>query len=203
MQTMARINIGVSGHRLLPHAKTEACVRVELLRIREAYPDARFRIVASLAAGADRLVVTSAMELLDATLVAVLPMPAKEFKKDFADAQSVRDLKGLLKSAERVIEAPILTSGTAWRRYTDERNHQYAWATAYVAHNADILIALWDGRPARGTGGTAYAVEWFRWGRTPREYAMSRSRLKRGLDKRQLIHINTATLAVRRSKCSA
>lgn len=172
------------------------------MRIKEAYPGARFRMVASLAEGADRLVVTSAMELLDATLVAVLPMPAKEFKNDLADAQSLRSLKGLLKSAERVVEAPILSSGTAWRRYTEERNHQYAWATAYVARNADILVALWDGRPARGTGGTAYAVEWFRRGWTPRTYAISRNTLKRGLDERRLIHINTVTLAVRRSKCS-
>ena len=101
-----------------------------------------------------------------------------------------------------MIEAPLLSQGPAWRSRSEARNQQYAWASAYVAQNSGVLFALWDGEPARGVGGTAYAVDWFLAGRTPRRYAMSRARLRRGpaAVQRRLIHVNPETLAVRRRK---
>jgi hypothetical protein len=101
-----------------------------------------------------------------------------------------------------VIEAPILSKGRKWRAYTEERNHQYAWGGAFVAKNADVLFAVWDGEPARGTGGTAHVVDWFLAGRTPRRYAMSRVRMrpKASPYRAKLIHVNPKTLSVRRRR---
>lgn len=200
---MTRVILGVTGHRLLAQAGTEACVQQELLALKRFEPGVRFRVVTSLAEGADRLIAKAACETLGADLIAVLPMPAAAFENDFESERSVRDFRNLLRSAAKVVVAPMLSTGRAWRSSGEERNHQYAWATAYVARSADILIALWDGKPARGTGGTAYAVDWFRRGTTPRAYAMSRYTNRTRARKRRLIHINSIALAVRRSRYPA
>jgi hypothetical protein len=146
-----------------------------------------------------------ARQILGARIVVVLPMPENAYAKDFKTARSRQEFRALLETADRVVEAPLLSEGRAWRSRSEERNHQYAWASAYVAKNADVLFALWDGEPARGTGGTAYAVEWFLAGRTPRRYRMSRARLRRGKSAhaRRLIHVNTRTSVVRRRRAAS
>ena len=40
------------------------------------------------------------------------------------------------------------------------RTHRYACAGAYIVKHCDVLIALWDGQPARGLGGTGQLVDW-------------------------------------------
>ena len=131
-------------------------------------------------------------------------MPGEAYETDFKSARSRSEFRALLETADRVVEAPLLSAGRAWRSRSEARNHQYAWASAYVAKNSDVLFALWDGEPARGTGGTAYVVDWFLAGRTPRRYAMSRARLRRGKSAhaRKLIHVNTRTSVVRRRRAA-
>ena len=196
--------LGVTGHRHIARRTRElaALVQANLEAIAAANPEASFTVLSALAEGADRLVVRLARRILGARLVAVLPMPAVAYEKDFSSARSRREFRALIETADRVIEAPILSGGRAWRTRSEARNHQYAWASAYVAKNADILFALWDGEPARGTGGTAYVVDWFLAGRTPRRYRMSRAQLRWGKSAhtRRLIHVNTRTSVVRRRR---
>lgn len=196
--------LAVTGHRDLGRRKKKvaALVRSELERIARANPDTPVVVVSSLAEGADRLVARLAKEVLGARIVAALPMPASAYEKDFASAASRREFHSLLKSADVMIEGPILSKGRTWRTRSEERNHQYAWGGAYVAKNADVLFALWDGEQARGTGGTACVVDWFRERRTPRRYGMSRWRLRRGPSAypAKLIHVNPQSLAVQRKR---
>ena len=42
------------------------------------------------------------------------------------------------------------------------RTEAYAQAGQYIVDNCDLLIALWDGKPAAGQGGTAEIVEYAR-----------------------------------------
>lgn len=199
--------LGVTGHRHLHAGRQElaALVRADLEAIAARHPGASFTLLSALAEGADRLVVRLARRILSARLVVVLPMPEDAYAKDFTAARSRQEFRALLETADRVVEAPLLSTGRAWRSRSEARNHQYAWASAYVAKNADVLFALWDGEPARGTGGTAYAVEWFLAGRTPRRYAMSRARLRSGKSAhaRRLIHVNTRTSVVRRRRAAS
>src|SRR5262245_23806310 len=128
--------LGVTGHRRLAR-QMQALVRADLQAIAARYPDANFTVLSALAEGADRLVVHLARKILGGRLVAVLPMPAEAFEKDFASARSRSEFRALLETADRVIEAPILSEGRTWRSQSEARNHQYAWASAYVAKNAD------------------------------------------------------------------
>src|SRR5437763_792596 len=49
----------------------------------------------------------------------------------------------------------------------ETRAEAYEQAGQYVVERCDVLIALWDGQPPRGKGGTAEIVEWARERRVP------------------------------------
>ncbi len=49
----------------------------------------------------------------------------------------------------------------------EERKRAYERVGRHVADHCDVLIAVWDGRPSRGRGGTAEIVEYARRKRLP------------------------------------
>jgi hypothetical protein len=195
---------GVTGHRNLAgdDARLTTLVRDEMRRAQtELASPARTAdtVVSPLAEGADRLVARVGLEL-GMRLVVPLPMPVDAYAMDFGGEASTIEFKALLAKATSVIEAPLLSEGDAWRRYTEERNHQYAWVGAYLVATCDVLIALWDGKPARGTGGTGTVVEWFVTGVLPPTYHMQPKRLAPGRvsPAMRLVHIVPETFEVRR-----
>ena len=82
-------------------------------------------------------------------LWAVLPLPEKEYLKDFTTPLSKREFSDLLWKAERVIPMPI----------TKNREDGYVAAGRYVVQNSDLLVAIWDGNPAQGRAGTAEVIQ--------------------------------------------
>jgi hypothetical protein len=169
--------VGVTGHRNIASgdAKIAALVRKELRRISRTHKDAPLVILSGLAEGADRLVAEVARKDFGAELWAILPLPAPLYVKDFAKHASVKDYERLKAASRRVIEAPLMASRRAVSRYGESRNHQYAWIGAFIAKRAHVLLAIWDGAPARGTGGTAQVVDWFLSERVPGAYAISKA----------------------------
>ncbi len=169
--------VGVTGHRNIASgdAKIAALVRKELRRISRAHKGAPLVILSGLAEGADRLVAAVAREDLGAQLWAILPLPDALYVQDFAKRSSVKDYERLKAGAQRVIAAPLMASRRAVARYGEPRNHQYAWIGAFIAKRAHALLALWDGAPARGTGGTADVVDWFLSQRVPGAYGISKA----------------------------
>lgn len=146
--------IGVTGHRqIAPEciAAVEAAVISLLDGLRAGAPHAPFLLLTGLAEGADRLVARIAVERFGAELVAVLPRPAADYRRDFATAESKAEFDRLLASAKRVVEPPA-DAGHA--NATDG----YLWAGNWTALHSHLLIALWDGAKARGNGGTADVV---------------------------------------------
>jgi hypothetical protein len=199
--------IAVTGHRAFARGekRVAALITDEMKRLAKTYPRVPAVVLTALAEGADRMVAKIAQKVLGARVLVCLPMPAPAYEMDFVDTSSRKAFRAMLKAADGVVTAPILSKGRAWRSWTEERNHQYAWGGAYVAANADVLFAIWDGKPARGTGGTAHVVDWFLDGRTPRRYAMSRWRLKRGAcpaKYRTLVHVNPESLKTRRRRAA-
>ena len=49
----------------------------------------------------------------------------------------------------------------------DTRVEAYEQAGQYVADHCDVLVALWDGRPATGRGGTEEIVQYARENKRP------------------------------------
>ena len=144
--------IGVTGHRQLPDVPAaEAGVDAALATIEARFPG-ELRILYSLAEGADRLVVRRVLARPGASLVAVLPLSKLDYMADFESQQSREEFLTLLGEAETVIEMPV----------ADSRIGAYEQASRYVVEHSDGLVAVWDGLPARGRGGTAEIVEWAR-----------------------------------------
>jgi len=112
------------------------------------------------------------MEEAQAELIAVLPMPAEDYARDFATEASKAEFKELLEKAFCVKIAATPGDDTSWRAEGEPRNQQYARAGAMIADHAQVLFAVWDGLPVRGTGGTADQVAWFDRGYAPAKYSL-------------------------------
>jgi hypothetical protein len=185
--------IGVTGHRNIDddEATLRALVITELKSLQAAYPNSPFVILSSLAEGADRLVTGLTMSEIGADLVAVLPMPVDDYLEDFKTKASKDAFNGLLEQAAGVVLPPEDQTMVS-------RPDQYARAGAYVAEYSQVLMTLWDGKPVRGSGGTAEVVHWFNQGFAPEKHSVLRGKLSPlGLaDTGLLIHINTRTLCV-------
>lgn len=104
--------------------------------------------VSSLAKGADQLFAACILEA-GHSLEAVLPCRAYAATFDSADRD---DYIALLKCADQVV---TLDFGPP----TEEA---FLAAGQYVASHVDRLVAVWDGGPAQGRGGTADIVSYAR-----------------------------------------
>lgn len=103
--------------------------------------------VSSLAIGADQLFAEVVLEL-KGDLEAVIPFP--DYERTFANEADLTQYR-VLKAASKGVE--ILPDGA-----TDDE--AYLNAGRRVSDLSDLLIAVWDGQPARGVGGTADVVHY-------------------------------------------
>jgi len=140
-------SIGATGHRFL--SETGSIIRgidTALNKIREAFPGP-FELYTSLAEGADRLVTSRALLILQTRLVVPLPLPLASYLVDFSPDSQV-ELTTLLQQADEVVELPLRA----------KRASAYEAAGLYMLDHVDVLIAVWDGQAARGRGGTGQIV---------------------------------------------
>lgn len=136
--------VALVGHRTLEDPDSVRRALADLM----AGLGTGWTLLTSLAEGTDRLGAEIALAIPDVRLHAVLPMVPQEFREDFATAASRRQFDDLLRCAA-VIE--ITPRGL-------DRPGCYASASRRVVDLSDVLIVVWDGKPARGRGGTADAV---------------------------------------------
>lgn len=143
------LNLGVTGHRHLSRAQeVQAGVERALLSLEERFPGQPLRLFSSLAEGADRIVARQVLIRETASLVAVLPMPQRHYVADFLSPGSRDEFSQLIEAADAIVELPLHES----------RERCYEQAGLYVLEHSDVLIAVWDGLPSRGRGGTGEIV---------------------------------------------
>lgn len=111
--------------------------------------------VSSAASGADTLFVESAARRGWPTFL-ILPFARDRFRQDFAP-QAWERIEPLLASAAHVEELAA----------TGSDDEAYLEGGVRTAERCDVMIAVWDGQPARGTGGTAEVVAYARALRKP------------------------------------
>lgn len=135
--------IAVSGHRGLStqvEALIDKGVRIELSR----FDSASLVGISCLADGADQIF---ARAVLDLGAVLEVLVPAHEYREGLpADAQPAYDQ--LLRRAARIEQLD--------HRKSTSMAHMDA--SVQMLRNADILLAVWDGKPARALGGTGDVV---------------------------------------------
>jgi hypothetical protein len=169
------LRVGVTGHRIdkLPTGKLlddlRTSIRDSLREIKNivdeidaerkaarrlTYSDEEplLRLISPLAEGADRLVAQIAAEKgLNFELQCPLPFFEEEYKKDFPT--SVSDFENLLSEANSVLQL----DGS--RESLDKRQEAYHMVGRTVLRQCDVLLAIWDGDPPSGEGGTGQIVQ--------------------------------------------
>ena len=157
----ATVRIGVTGHRRLNDEGTlRQSVRGVLARLDGilSHTPHAFVVVSPLAEGADRLVVQEVLAWPETEeagrhrLEAVLPLPPANYVQDFGTEESRDEFQSLLTGA-----ASVHLLGTA-----ASRTAAYQQAGRHVVQSCDVLVAIWDGNPARGKGGSAEIVTYAR-----------------------------------------
>lgn len=141
--------VAVSGHRVFnDEAAVMGGITQGLLEMLRCWRAERLCVITSLAEGADRLVIQAARSIAPTRFIAVLPMDEADYKEDFAPA-SAAAFSRLLAEADAV----QVLEGIA------QREEAYYRAGVAVLDYCDLLLAVWDGQPARGYGGTGDIVQ--------------------------------------------
>lgn len=102
------------------------------------------RLVSALAEGTDRIAAEAALAMGE-RLEVVLPFPPAEYAKDFETAASREEFDSLLGRASSVL---VLNGDPT------ERPGSYEASGYTLLDNCDLIVAVWDGEPGRGRGGT-------------------------------------------------
>ena len=165
--------VGFSGHRQLPDpAGAASAITAALALLRDELPGDWIGL-SSVATGGDQLFVEQVLSL-GLSWHAILPLAPREFEKDFSQSEWL--------GAERLLTQ---ASHVHVINENGSREDGYLDCGMETVDGADVLIALWDGEPARGKGGTADVVE----------YAKSIGK--------PLLILDVATLAVRKENWDA
>jgi hypothetical protein len=159
-----RIRIGVTGHRALSEHDPALAATIreqirEIIRLfprRHTHTPISLSVVSQLAEGADRIVVRHVFAEgrdrgEEARLETFLPME----REDYVDVQgfaseSLAEFNELVEISTVYREQVGALSGSP-----AERANAYAAAGRRLVARCDVLIALWDGQPSGGRGGTA------------------------------------------------
>jgi hypothetical protein len=139
---------GITGHQNIPpdaRPTIEARIRDTLAR----HGGERLVGIGSLAAGADQLFARCVLDL-GGTLVVVIPCDG--YETTFGSA------------VERGAYHAALAAATSVQRlsYPAPSEEAFMAAGTVVADGCDLLIAVWDGQPAVGLGGTGDVVRYAR-----------------------------------------
>lgn len=158
------MRVGITGHQDLGSAETIAWLTEALERV-----ITRYGIdwgLTSLAIGADQLY---AEILRKQHIRYTVIIPSEGYEKTFSHKSQLATYLNLLHAASETINLPFATpTETAF----------YA-AGKQVVQLSEMLIAIWNGKPAKGLGGTGDIVA----------YALAQ--------KKRVIHLNPITHTVR------
>ena len=135
--------IGITGHMNLTEATEKIVYEALCEALRQRAPSGLVGVTC-LARGADQLFARAVLDL-GSRLEVVLPAPDYRTK---IKADNLTRYDALLAAADTVHVMPFDTS----------RRESYMAANEYLLSRVDELVAVWDGGPSGGLGGTADVV---------------------------------------------
>ena len=173
-----RLRVGAIGHRdLIDSAELATSVARWLKHLasvldKEHGVAIEWSVASALAKGADRIIARAAMNALGAKLNVIVPFDLQEYRKDFCSASDIVEFDDLMTCRSDLTVAwkpTTATSGNlAPESITGEiRTRGYLRVGQAIVDASEIVIAIWDGKPAMGQGGTGDIVP----------YALRRGRL--------------------------
>lgn len=141
------MRVGVTGHQNIPPQALEYVTR----GVNDVLDRVKDELVgiSSLAAGGDQVFASLVVER-GGRLEVVLP--CSHYETTFSRSDDLRNFSALLEKATRV-------ETLSFEKPSDEA---YLAAGRRVVNLSEVLLAIWDGQPAKGKGGTADIVEYAR-----------------------------------------
>ncbi|KQC04973.1 MAG: hypothetical protein APR53_09205 [Methanoculleus sp. SDB] len=158
----ATVRIGVTGQRTLAdEEQVAAAIRQVLERLDQILRDTphRYAAISSLTEGGDRLLSGEVLAwpgrgmASDAELRLFLPMKVDEYIAECSTHASREACRSLVDRASSV--EVMVPEDTDRRGACEEVGHA-------IVRYCDVLVAIWDGKPARIPGGTADMVKYAR-----------------------------------------
>ena len=141
------MKLGITGHQELTDPRDWDWVKVKMDELLGTLPRPIVGVTC-LAVGADSLFARLVLQH-SGLIEAVIPLPGYELTFQGNDRD---DYRWLIGRASKVTTLP--------RQSTDKES--YFEAGKSVVDVADLVIAVWDGKPAKGLGGTGDIVEYAR-----------------------------------------
>ena len=172
-----RIRIGVTGHRSLKEKDVLSQKVRDVLnkyvadlfdddskRLIRSSPNTplAFNIITPLAEGADRIVAQEVLRMPQSGIDVVLPLAKEDYLNDFESEESRQEFERLFSMARRpvTLRKESLQRSLPEEDMIEARRQAYEDVGRYVVDHCDVLIAIWDGSPSRGKGGTAEVVQY-------------------------------------------
>ena len=109
--------------------------------------------ISSLARGADRIVARATLARPGARLQVIAPLPLDDYRTDSTTPEDLAEFEALLsRDPSPTLPEPKDSNGV------ERRSERYLKAGYKVVDACEIRVAVWDGQPAHGHGGTAEIV---------------------------------------------
>lgn len=146
------IIFGITGHRDIAEddaAHVREHVKCLLTDYQSRFPQSPIIFISPLAEGVDQIAAEAALEVAGVRLAAMLPMPKKEYVKDFATAKTRASFAKLLANASWVHVTGFDISN---------RDKLYRDCGRKVASLSHILIVAWNRFDNKKIGGSADTV---------------------------------------------
>jgi hypothetical protein len=173
--------VGFTGHRKVPdETKSRQLIRDFLSQRKQSHVGIVYG-VSSAASGGDQLFAESCLDL-DIPLRILLPRPADQFRADFDDASWQRTV--------RIMENAISVEVTGRH---ESRTEQYYDCGIQTVSESQLLMALWNGLPSRGAGGTQEIVSYARKTGHPVAWIHSETGELQLFNKDELAHIDSSS----------
>jgi hypothetical protein len=139
------VKVGITGHQHLADASSWDWVKMEMNNLLARLPRPIVGITC-LAVGADSLFAELVLQH-SGSIEAVLPFPEYEHELQIHERVRYRELLAMVSTITVLEKKP-------------SKEESYFEAGKKVVDNAELLLAVWDKKPARGLGGTGDIVEY-------------------------------------------
>jgi len=148
------VKIGISGHQVISDPSRWIWVHEQFEAILRERCTSGEWVIGALAVGADQLFVRTALQL---GLLVETVIPCTKYETTFVSPEELLEYKSLLKRSSKVCTLSFETPS----------EDAFLAAGLHVVDHCDLLVALWNGKPAAGKGGTGDIVAYAREMRKP------------------------------------
>jgi len=142
------MRVGITGHQRLDDHNDWQWVEREINNVL-SHLGGHLVGITSLAIGADQLFARAVLQHAGELEVIV---PFEDYERTFLDESARTEYKDLLRAASK---ADVLKT-------TGSDEEAYLAAGKLLVERSDLVIAVWNGKPAAGLGGTADIVRYTR-----------------------------------------